>query len=135
MSTIGRAISPSELVPHLRSLLKRASVSISHHGLEQILINQRLKRIKVGICVSGGPDSMALAYLLRNMSSIEDIKLDPLAFIVDHKARDGSTDEALKVCGFLDKIGTLEETTCYINTDVSHRSTCADLDDDLARRR
>ena len=47
------------------------------------------------VAVSGGPDSLALAFL----SKIYSIKknLDIKFFIVDHKLRNGSTDEALKV--------------------------------------
>ena len=46
------------------------------------------------VAVSGGPDSLALAFL----SKIYSIKknLDTKFFIVDHKLRNGSTDEALE---------------------------------------
>ncbi len=53
------------------------------------------------VAVSGGPDSLALAFL----SKIYSIKknLDIKFFIVDHKLRNGSTDEALKVKQILRK--------------------------------
>ena len=53
------------------------------------------------VAVSGGPDSLALAFL----SKIYSIKknLDTKFFIVDHKLRNGSTDEALKVKRILRK--------------------------------
>ncbi len=53
------------------------------------------------VAVSGGPDSLALAFL----SKIYSIKknLDTKFFIVDHKLRHGSTDEALKVKQILRK--------------------------------
>ena len=53
------------------------------------------------VAVSGGPDSLALAFL----SKIYSIKknLDTKFFIVDHKLRNGSTDEALKVKQILRK--------------------------------
>lgn len=69
-----------------------------------------------GLCVSGGPDSMALAALF---SKIKKLNLDfpsstnyntyPLgilkAFIVDHQAREGSAEEAKTVAHQLGKMG------------------------------
>ncbi|KAH0842764.1 cell cycle protein MesJ [Fonsecaea pedrosoi] len=46
---------------------------------------------------SGGPDSMALAYLLNEMNTVSgkhNVSVQPFAFIVNHKARRESTDEA-----------------------------------------
>jgi len=53
------------------------------------------------VAVSGGPDSLALAFL----SKIYSIKnnLDIKFFIVDHKLRNGSTNEALNVKRILGK--------------------------------
>ncbi|KXN65842.1 hypothetical protein CONCODRAFT_74073 [Conidiobolus coronatus NRRL 28638] len=45
---------------------------------------------KIGIAVSGGVDSMALAYLLAKANGTENLK----AYIVNHNLREGSTKEA-----------------------------------------
>ncbi|KIW13675.1 tRNA(Ile)-lysidine synthetase [Exophiala spinifera] len=59
-----------------------------------------------GVCVSGGPDSMALAWLLRQISMFDKhLPIEPVAFIVDHRAREGSREEAEFVAGELDKLG------------------------------
>lgn len=68
---------------------------------------------KIGICVSGGPDSMALAYLLQNEPHpyVKGMKaFFPHAFVIDHSARDGSYDEAMWVKSQLE--------TLNIETDV-----------------
>lgn len=62
----------------------------------------------VGLCVSGGPDSMALAYLMYNMPHPLDKSIkafSPHAFIVDHGVRLGSRDEALQVKEVLQERG------------------------------
>ena len=64
------------------------------------------------VAVSGGPDSLALAFL----SKIYSIKknLDTKFFIVDHKLRNGSTDEALKVKQILGKFKINVEILTWI---------------------
>ncbi|KIW99912.1 tRNA(Ile)-lysidine synthetase [Rhinocladiella mackenziei CBS 650.93] len=60
---------------------------------------------KIGVCVSGGPDSMALAYLLKQVPNIESkLRIEPFAFIVNHNARPGSHKEAKWVQHLLEKI-------------------------------
>lgn len=61
----------------------------------------------VGVCVSGGSDSMALAYLLRHTAHPTDesrCAFSLHAFIVDHGMRDGSTLEALRVQKYLQEM-------------------------------
>ena len=50
---------------------------------------------KFAVAVSGGPDSLALAFLTKVFSTKYNLKSK--YFIVDHKLRKGSTDEAKKV--------------------------------------
>ena len=51
---------------------------------------------------------MALAWLLKQMPKVhKKVWIEPVAFIVDHKARDGSREEAEFVSGELDRLGTL----------------------------
>jgi len=49
----------------------------------------------IGIAVSGGVDSMALAWLTKSLAEAENMKVH--AFIVDHGARPESAEEAQKV--------------------------------------
>ncbi|KAK5059862.1 hypothetical protein LTR84_009745 [Exophiala bonariae] len=59
---------------------------------------------RIGVCVSGGPDSMALAYLLNQIPQIEpDLRIKPVALIVNHNARPGSALEAESVARRLEK--------------------------------
>ncbi|MCJ1386841.1 hypothetical protein MMC17_009969 [Xylographa soralifera] len=64
----------------------------------------------LGLAISGGVDSMALAYLCQSMKRLDTVDRDGLkfrfrAFVVDHKARDGSTDEANLVMKRLRTLG------------------------------
>jgi|TARA_B110001452_G_C15206715_1_gene418621 tRNA(Ile)-lysidine synthase len=56
---------------------------------------------KFAIAVSGGPDSMALAFLAKCFSI--NNKLEMKCFIVDHKLRDNSNNEAKKTLSILKK--------------------------------
>jgi tRNA(Ile)-lysidine synthase TilS/MesJ len=60
--------------------------------------------------VSGGVDSMALAYLLHRVAKDESKKLfghiRPVAFVVNHNSREGSREEADLVQKELSKFGT-----------------------------
>ncbi|PGH26997.1 tRNA(Ile)-lysidine synthetase [Polytolypa hystricis UAMH7299] len=60
----------------------------------------------LALAVSGGADSMALAFLCRQMMSdryFPNLTVKP--FIIDHKARDKSTEEAHKVARWLEDLG------------------------------
>ncbi|CDM30729.1 hypothetical protein DTO013E5_625 [Penicillium roqueforti] len=58
---------------------------------------------KFGIAVSGGADSMALAYLCKQLEQSYDVAgaISVTAFVVDHRSRPESTMEAQKVAGWL----------------------------------
>ena len=58
---------------------------------------------KLAVAVSGGPDSLALAFLTKCFSSVH--KLDVKYFLVDHKLRKESSLEAKKAKNILKKIG------------------------------
>ncbi|KIW63866.1 tRNA(Ile)-lysidine synthetase [Phialophora macrospora] len=65
----------------------------------------RRQAIPIGVCVSGGPDSMALAFLLKQFSlRSDDITTRPVAFIVNHNARKESSEEAKYVGSQLRKL-------------------------------
>ena len=56
--------------------------------------------------MSGGADSMVLAFLLKQLAHDTAIpSLDLTAFIVDHQARANSAEEALTVSGWLNGFG------------------------------
>jgi tRNA(Ile)-lysidine synthase TilS/MesJ len=59
--------------------------------------------ILLGVAVSGGVDSMALAFLAKKDLKPHD---ELTAFIVDHRIRSNSTEEALQVQRNLAKLRT-----------------------------
>jgi tRNA(Ile)-lysidine synthase len=62
----------------------------------------------MAMCISGGPDSMALAYLLSNhvKTSPDAQGLSRMhAFIIDHGMRPGSRSEAEMVAGWVESMG------------------------------
>ncbi|CZS89644.1 uncharacterized protein RAG0_00959 [Rhynchosporium agropyri] len=68
----------------------------------------RPKSLTIGLAISGGVDSMALAFLCSSMKdrlSLGNTHTDFRAFVVDHGVREGSHQEAAAVCGSLDKRG------------------------------
>lgn len=64
----------------------------------------QMPRSRLGLAVSGGPDSMALALLAKGWSAAQSMPL-PLAFIVDHGLRSSSADEARLVKTRLQQLG------------------------------
>ena len=87
--------------------LKNLNANKIHRVLQKKIINKKIKHLfnlfekqlrireKFAVAVSGGPDSLALAFLAK-IYSIKN-KLDIKFFIVDHKLRKESSDEAKKV--------------------------------------
>ena len=66
----------------------------------------------VGLGISGGPDSMALAFLfsqLRKEGLVPGLRVKGL--IVDHKARSDSTSEAHQVASWLEDMGIAISST------------------------
>ena len=60
----------------------------------------------IGIAVSGGADSMALAYLCKQLQVTKpELNLVVKAFIIDHKAREESSEEAHMVKNWLSNLG------------------------------
>ncbi len=68
--------------------------------LKAILLKYK-KNNSFGIAVSGGPDSMALAYLSRNL--LTEMKCKVYFILVDHGIRKNSAKEALQVKKILKK--------------------------------
>jgi len=88
--------------------LNNSKVKKVFNGFNNYLNKFIKKKDKIGVAISGGPDSLALAFLakcyfLKN-------KLDAKFFIVDHKIRKESSKEAKLVKLFLKKF--------HINCDI-----------------
>ena len=81
--------------------LKNKKINKIFKKFKNYLEKNGKKKIKIGVAVSGGPDSLALAFLTKCYSLIN--KLDAKFFIVDHKLRKNSSKEAKLVKLFLRK--------------------------------
>ncbi|KIV93746.1 tRNA(Ile)-lysidine synthetase [Exophiala mesophila] len=80
---------------NLASHVVRAVRQLWYNGLEKHTVNGVAK---LGVCVSGGPDSMALAALLKRVPELDhELKIEPVAFIINHNARPESGAEAASV--------------------------------------
>lgn len=72
----------------------------------------------IGLAISGGVDSMALAALCRGLTyehvyrSKQHLAIGFKAFIVDHNAREGSSEEAERVRERLDRMGNRVTVQC-----------------------
>ncbi|RJE24245.1 PP-loop family [Aspergillus sclerotialis] len=65
---------------------------------------------RLGLAVSGGPDSMALAYLCKELEKSRLVgDLSVTAFVVDHKVREESSREAKTVSSWLEDLGITTE--------------------------
>jgi len=71
----------------------------------------------VGLAISGGVDSMALAWLCSAMSRRDRRAYEFTAFVVDHKLRKGSTKEASQVSKALTRMGMRVLITCGTRSD------------------
>ncbi len=78
------------------------------NGFKNYLDKFIKKKDKIGVAISGGPDSLALAFLAKCYFLTN--KLDSKFFIVDHKIRKESSKEAKLVRLFLKKF--------YINCEI-----------------
>ncbi|MDB4846259.1 tRNA lysidine(34) synthetase TilS [Candidatus Pelagibacter sp.] len=91
-----------------KKILKKKFNKISNKKILKIykkfrfFIKDTIKKEKqIAVAISGGPDSLALAYLAKYLSVKEKIKVK--FFIVDHRLRKNSQEEAKKVKSFLKK--------------------------------
>ena len=76
-----------------RDTLKNKKISTIYNRFEKTLNIDE----KFAVAVSGGPDSLALCFLISYYKSIENKKIQTYFFIVDHGLRKGSAEEALYV--------------------------------------
>ncbi|KAJ5746081.1 hypothetical protein N7520_011263 [Penicillium odoratum] len=99
------AISVAQFAEHFR-LAWSGVRGIVPHGRKSMVGDVVQLPRRIGLAVSGGADSMALAYLCRQL------ELTPIggpisvtAFVVDHRARPESGDEAKSVSSWLSDMG------------------------------
>ncbi|OGM43468.1 PP-loop family protein [Aspergillus bombycis] len=88
------------------------SASQSLESFQRVWLGSRLSRPfprRLGLAVSGGADSMALAYLSKQWERSRPNDISVTAFVVDHKAREESTREANMVSQWLRDIGIKSE--------------------------
>ncbi|KAJ5159989.1 uncharacterized protein N7482_006993 [Penicillium canariense] len=100
-----KAISVSQFVEHFRRAWLGAQGKLySGQSLNQNDFNKLPRRL--GLAVSGGADSMALAFLCRQLErSALAGPISVTAFVVDHRARAESSQEARTVAGWLTAMG------------------------------
>ncbi len=85
----------------LLNYLKNKKINKVFKDFRNYLDKNCEKKIHIGAALSGGPDSLTLAFLTKCYSLIN--KLDAKFFIVDHKLRKNSSKEAKLVKLFLGK--------------------------------
>ncbi|RMD43766.1 hypothetical protein DV735_g1331, partial [Chaetothyriales sp. CBS 134920] len=102
-----------DVSPALVDMTSRLAQTGFDHGLATLLQSvlagskhSPLDSLKIGLCVSGGPDSMALACLVASLRARDlGFNIDPVAFIIDHNARQEAGNEAKTVARWLSKLG------------------------------
>lgn len=82
------------------------------------LINGKVQN-KIAVAVSGGPDSMALAHCAKRWADINGVKT--YAFIVDHRLREESAEEAAQTKQRLSNMGIVAEILVWKHDDVKSR--------------
>ncbi|KAJ5107040.1 hypothetical protein N7456_003715 [Penicillium angulare] len=99
------AISVSQFAEHFR-LAWSGVRGITPHGHPGLIEDAAQLPRRVGLAISGGADSMALAYLCRQLEKTPiGGPISVTAFIVDHRARKESSEEASIVKSRLSKLG------------------------------
>ena len=76
----------------LLNYLKNKKINKVFKDFKNYLDKNCEKKIHIGVALSGGPDSLALAFLAKCYSLIN--KSNNKFFIVDHKLRKNSSKEA-----------------------------------------
>ncbi|KAJ5629651.1 hypothetical protein N7528_003308 [Penicillium herquei] len=99
------AISVSQFAEHFR-LAWSGVRGVVPHGHQSLIEDVAHLPRRVGLAVSGGADSMALAYLCRQLEKTPiGGPISVTAFVVDHRARAESTAEAKTVKSWLSALG------------------------------
>ncbi len=75
-------------------------INIFTNKIEKLFLGKKLPK-KIAVAVSGGADSLALTFLLQQFCAEKKIEL--FAVTIDHKVRQSSSSEALKLAKILRK--------------------------------
>ncbi|KAJ5408910.1 hypothetical protein N7509_002793 [Penicillium cosmopolitanum] len=101
---MSKIISPALFAEHFRRAWLGARGTLRYDRRDQNDLIQLPHRI--GLAVSGGADSMCLAYLCQKLEQLGvHGSISVTAFVVDHKARQESNHEAKTVAGWLRDMG------------------------------
>ena len=101
LASFSKALIRTWATVHTKKAPNEFRAGIVHDG-----VIQELRYLTyLGLAISGGVDSMALALLCSRLRHYEPSKLSCVALIVDHKAREGSTAEAERTCKRLRNLG------------------------------
>ncbi|KAJ5973404.1 hypothetical protein N7481_010614 [Penicillium waksmanii] len=101
---MSKIISPALFAEHFRRAWLGARGTLRYDRRDQNDLIQLPHRI--GLAVSGGADSMCLAYLCQKLEKLGvHGTISVTAFVVDHKARQESNHEAKTVAGWLRDMG------------------------------
>jgi PP-loop family len=104
-------ITAVEFILYLKELWRKIQVGAPHATTPPIgepidIASLTISDVSQGLCVSGGPDSMALACLMRQVQREGNTPpFDLIAFIINHRAREGSAEEAERVSARLHTLG------------------------------
>ena len=94
-----KSLSAKKIIPNnlnFKTSLKDKKILRIYNNFEKNFKKLNIQN-KVAVSVSGGPDSMALCFLICCYKSKNNSKIKPFFYIVDHGLRKGSDEEAKEV--------------------------------------
>ena len=94
-----KSLSAKKIIPrnlNFNKILKDKKIFEIYNKFEKNL-DKIKKQSKIAASVSGGPDSLALCFLLSCYKFKKNDKIQPLFFLVDHRLRNNSQKEAIFV--------------------------------------
>ncbi len=94
-----KSLSAKKIIPNnlnFKTSLKNKKILRIYNNFEKNFKKLNIQN-KVAVSVSGGPDSMALCFLICCYKSKNNNKIKPFFYIVDHGLRKGSDEEAKEV--------------------------------------
>ncbi|KAG9657564.1 hypothetical protein KCU95_g12040, partial [Aureobasidium melanogenum] len=116
-----------------RSLVRYSFKPVTQRKFDEILEPICRGKKALGLAISGGVDSMALATLCKR---VRKFKLPPItAFIVDHRLRPESTSEAQSVANNLGRLGIKHEILTVDWEGVPYPSKVPNLESAARRMR
>ncbi|MBP7710322.1 MAG: tRNA lysidine(34) synthetase TilS [Rickettsiales bacterium] len=99
-------------------------INIFTNKIEKLFLGKKLPK-KIAVAVSGGADSLALTLLLKDFCAAKKIEL--IAATVDHKMRQSSSNEALKLGKILAKEKISHKILAIAAKKIPHKNIEASL--------